>query len=646
MVRKVALAIAKLVVAVYAIAVLLYAVPVVLGSLDDGMRVNFDRADPATALPASNGLSPEQRAKYYHLSQGSEILPWMLLTAIEVADPNSTKPFIENLTRFGLLPDPARNDGLAIGLSLASNAYTFGMEFVGVTCAACHVSELRYGGRTMRVDGAPNMLNLQLFYSEAIEALFSTLRDTGKLWRALKRLGRQDFERYNVAAPFIRPALLAYYGINVALNREKLKARLELVSVIRKAKELRDPAHPTSGFGRLDAFDGTRNFLLTRLRKEDAGGTFEVNPANMVKLDAPTKFPQLWSQKAAPLGDVATYYADPAKFPQVFGFKDYLWLEWTLNTDTVLERNFTETLGAGATVVLDPAAGTSLFNSSISINNLHDLEWLTYYIDPPRWPAALFGPVNAAMVERGKALFSDQCAGCHEYNRSQDRTETGLLKLRGFRPADIGTDPATALRISCPVPDTGAISVPPRTLTREQTELLKDCAGVKAGAEMQVSGFAAVTQKVVDEIKKKAYAAEGIDAASRRKIEDLDRRKKVVWRDTLLDTTPPEGPYAARPLHGIWAAAPYLHNGSVPTLYDLLLPPEQRPKKFALGAREFDPKKVGFAVTTTCTGQDCLVDTSLPGSANSGHSFGTALGETERADLIEFLKTYGDYEKK
>ena len=532
-------------------------------------------------------------------------------------DPKSTKPFIENLTRFGLLPDPSRNDGLAIGLSLASNSYTFGMEFVGVTCAACHVSELRYGGKTIRVDGAPNMLNLQLFYAEAIGALFATLNDTGKLWRALKRLGRQDFERYSIAAPFVRPALLGYYAVNVALNREKLKARVELIRVIRTAKELREEAKKkganepaTSGFGRLDAFDGTRNFLLTRLRKEDVGGEFKVNIKNMVKLNAPTKFPQIWSLKAEKPGDVSIYYDDPAKFPQVWGFKDYSWLEWTLNTDTVLERNFTETLGAGATVVLDPAAGTSLFNSSISINNLHDLEWLTYYIDPPRWPAELFGPVDTAMAERGKSLFGSHCANCHEYG-SSDRTETGLLRLRG-RSLDIaGTDPAAALRISCPVPDTGAIDVASRPLTAAQADLLKDCAGVTAETR-QAKGFASVTQKVVDEIKKKAYAAEGIDEARRRKIEDLDRRKKVVWRDTLLDTTPPDGPYAARPLHGIWAAAPYLHNGSVPTLHDLLLPPEQRPKQFALGSRDYDPKKVGFAVTTNCTVQDCLVDTTWP----------------------------------
>ena len=153
---------------------------------------------------------------------------------------------------------------------MASNPFTFGMDFVGVNCAACHVGELRHNGKAVRVDGAPNMFNLQLFYSQAVDALIGDVSDRGKLWRALKRLGRQDSQRYGIAAPFVRPATLVYYGANVLLHRDRLDARLELIDVIDVAKEQRDPAHPTSGFGRLDAFDGTRNFLFTRLRKADA----------------------------------------------------------------------------------------------------------------------------------------------------------------------------------------------------------------------------------------------------------------------------------------------------------------------------------------------------------------------------------------
>src|SRR5215472_1669320 len=164
----------------YLLAVVLYAIPVVSGVLDETMEVSFSRPDPSIVLDYSNGLTPAQKESYYHLSQGAEILPWFLLTAVDVADPDSTKPFVENLERYGLLPDPARKDGLPVGLTVASNPFTFGMDFVGVTCAACHVSELRYDGKAVRIDGAPNMFNLQLFYSEAVDALTATMGDRGK----------------------------------------------------------------------------------------------------------------------------------------------------------------------------------------------------------------------------------------------------------------------------------------------------------------------------------------------------------------------------------------------------------------------------------------------------------------------------------
>jgi hypothetical protein len=241
----------------YLLAAVLYAIPVVSGALDDTMEVRFSRADPSIVADYGNGLTPGEKDTFYHLSQGSEILPWTLLTAVDVADPGSTKPFVENLERYGLLPDPQRDDGLPVGLTVSSNSFTFGMDFVGVSCAACHVGELRHNGKAVRVDGAPNMFNLQLFYSQAVDALMAATSDRGKLWRALKRLGRQDYGRYGVAAPFVRPATLVYYGANMLLHRDRLDARLELIAVIRVAKEQRDPQHPTSGFGRLDAFDGT-----------------------------------------------------------------------------------------------------------------------------------------------------------------------------------------------------------------------------------------------------------------------------------------------------------------------------------------------------------------------------------------------------
>jgi hypothetical protein len=75
----------------YLLAAVLYAIPVVSGVLDDTMEVKFDRADPSIVADYRNGLTPAQKESYYHLSQGAEILPWILLTAVDVTDADSVR---------------------------------------------------------------------------------------------------------------------------------------------------------------------------------------------------------------------------------------------------------------------------------------------------------------------------------------------------------------------------------------------------------------------------------------------------------------------------------------------------------------------------------------------------------------------------
>jgi mono/diheme cytochrome c family protein len=98
--------------------------------------------------------------------------------------------------------------------------------------------------------------------------------------------------------------------------------------------------------------------------------------------------------------------------------------------------------------------------------------------------------------------------------------------------------------------------------------------------------------------------------------------------------------YVAVPLEGVWLRAPYLHNGSVPTLADLLEPTDRRPKMFRRGYDVYDPARVGFVTT----GEEAdrigtMFDTSAPGGGNGGHLYGTDLPADDKAALIEYLKT-------
>jgi hypothetical protein len=118
---------------------------------------------------------------------------------------------------------------------------------------------------------------------------------------------------------------------------------------------------------------------------------------------------------------------------------------------------------------------------------------------------------------------------------------------------------------------------------------------------------------------------------------DLEAHKKV------MAAAEERGPkYKGRPLNGIWATAPYLHNGSVPSLDALLRPAKGRPASFSVGSREFDPVAVGFKQDAKGVFTFHVTDPSgqpIPGNSNAGHEYGADLTDTERGQLLEYLKS-------
>ena len=106
-----------------------------------------------------------------------------------------------------------------------------------------------------------------------------------------------------------------------------------------------------------------------------------------------------------------------------------------------------------------------------------------------------------------------------------------------------------------------------------------------------------------------------------------------------------ENGYVNMPLDGIWLRAPYLHNGSVPTVRDLLNPPERRPRVFCRGGEVYDWQNLGYLTPApTGSGADACqglfrYDTTVRGNGNGGHRYGTALSDADKAALVEFMKT-------
>lgn len=98
--------------------------------------------------------------------------------------------------------------------------------------------------------------------------------------------------------------------------------------------------------------------------------------------------------------------------------------------------------------------------------------------------------------------------------------------------------------------------------------------------------------------------------------------------------------YQGMPLDGVWLRAPYLHNGSVPTLATLLMPPPQRPKVFYRGYDVYDQVNVGFVTQgEQAERAGWKHEVNVRGDGNQGHTYGTELAAEEKAALVEYMKT-------
>lgn len=538
------------------------------------------------------------RRAFYLQGQGSELMPLAWLKALK--QPDGTPFLAGSLSRYGYLPNPDSRDDLPVGFTFAGPA---GGEIAGLTCAACHTRQITVGGKAYRIDGGPAIADFQSLLSDldaAVGAVIASEAAFEPFAKAVLGEAANDKDAVENLSFFVK----AWYD-----RYHTLMAR----------------ALPTTPWGpaRLDAV----GMIFNRVTGLDIGvPPNTMIPDNIRVADAPTRYPFLWNAPRQ----------DRTQWP---GFAE------NGNDSLALSRNLGEVLGVFGRFHPRPDPFKVLLNydylsdNSANFNGLRLLEDAVKKIGPPRWP----WPLQAALVEQGKTIFAREtsqggCKGCHWPSpgvRWPGEAETWKTPVQ-----DVGTDSR----------EHGILQWRAKSgvLTGAQIPLVQK-APLKADNECAISILAnSVAGSIIQSFNPFQTAAPGM-APPKLNLLALPQQLR-----SLANAFPKPGdmsctsavepgtyPYEAHVLEGIWAAAPYLHNGSVATLADLLEKPEKRRPSFKIGSN-YDIEAVGLAeeqtqFNYTLNTTDCTDRNS--GNSRCGHDYGTSLTLDEKKALLEYLKS-------
>ncbi len=525
--------------------------------------------------------SRDEREWFYHADQGSRLIPYNLFLSLEQHDDNAAFIADENMLRYGLIPSSVTSQNPdKLPIGFSRNK-----DALGLTCAACHTQQLKYKDKFIRIDGGQPMFDLQYFLSDLEKAMQSTLLDSNKLSRFIQRY------------------------ITLTGNKDE-NAIQQLLDTEHKQlidHNRRNHSEVAYGFSRLDAFGAILNKGLFLTGVKD----------NYISPNAPTSYPYIWDT------------------PQ----HDYV--EWNGSQSNTgpgaLARNVGEVIGVFGHVDTEPTTRLLFldggYKSSIQTRNLRKLETTVSKLYSPLWPD-LFPPIDQSKLPTGRALYVKYCGSCHA---DIDRTDPDRkIQVRLNRLETIKTDPLMATNALALEGKTGKFAGKKRFY--KFGEVMGETAPALYIVNHIMVGVLQNNPLQVLLAKRDAKALGHTNDGLPDKILDdvLVSKGEESSEDALLA-------YKARPLNGIWSAAPYLHNGSVPNLYQLLLPADERDKSFYIGSWEFDPVNVGY-ITNDLPGA-FLFDTTLPGNSNAGHEYGTGydglprLEETEIHALVEYMKS-------
>ncbi len=613
---------------------------------------------------------------FYNTTQGSNLLPYDFFLDLEQADSEQLFRSSENLNRYRYLPQKptySNPDGLPVGMT--RDTYK-GKAYMGFTCAACHTSQVNYNGIGIRIDGGPSAADMESFMKDLASALIATKNNEDKKQRFMAAV----LARGNHSTPQA-----------VEDDLEKYARRIGAYNVINNPRSVDRPL-TTYGYSRLDAFGRIFNRVLEHV--------LSVEQLRILLRDVvpPEQFDEvmkdidpiltgagrdhllsrieqyLTPQQQMKLRNKIFIPADaPVSYPFLWDIPQHDYVQWNgvvANSGIgPVGRNAGQVIGVFGTLDWQQKEGWTLssviggqgfgnthidFSSSINIRNLRRVETHMRTLMSPQWPEDILPAIDSARAYRGSKLFDQYCQACHE---RIDRASKDRRVIATMNHIDsVKTDPKMALNSVQSIGYSGILRH--QYVEAGLGDLLLQTE-MPVAALLKASTKNVITTPDQDKGFIQRWAERLFDILIT--LFDNEVKSSLKRGDYTPNTT--VNPFAAltaykgRSLNGIWATAPYLHNGSVPTLYDLLLPqkregdPEEgeyRPNEFMVGSREFDPVKVGFKSEGY---QGFLFRTDIYGNHNSGHEYAAgrtplpngrllpALDREQRLDLLEYLKT-------
>jgi hypothetical protein len=613
-----------------------------------------DKFDKVVYL--DQGWTPVDSLWFYNTTQGSNLMPYDFFIALE--QDKSTEPFRspENMNRYRYLPQKVtRGNPDALPVGMVEDTY-LGKKYMGFTCAGCHSSQVNYNGVGIRIDGGPGAADMDAFMHGLENSLVATRDDAAKRSRFVAAvLAKKNYK-----------------------NAEEVEKDLKTYVLRIQSYNYFNKTTSPYGYARLDAFGRIYNRvlehvmnpetlreILTRAVPREQVNELVENLKPVLNAESRDRLLERMALLPDPIPEQLRNAAFPSpnapvSYPFLWDIPQHDYVQWNgigANAGVgPIGRNTGEVIGVFATLDWAQKPGWSIFSviggqgfgptyidfqSSINLHNLRQLEDRLVSLQSPLWNDAVakanLPPIDVERLKRGEPLFNKHCARCHA---EIDRTSASRRVVAQMSSVEheVKTDPKMAYNSVDAIGYSGIL----RNLYSNAgvgNVLLDTKAPVAAILTTATTNVVATPNgekwwftRVAD------WAVELIGGYSDNQI-----KSSVKSGNYTPDTTakPYESlrSYKGRSLNGIWATAPYLHNGSVPTLYDLLLPPAQRPKTFMVGSRELDTKKVGFKHGVN-EYAGFLFDTSLTSNSNLGHDYGSsAMSDEDRWDLVEYLKS-------